>query len=385
MTLLPGALIHAVDWVVDHKARTIMATVRLRFFMKQKSWWPFQKELSPEWLQLLKDGIEKRWNGHHYKCYAFIVKLDVRLVTSRAEVEDNALDVEILDDIHLRSHVALNYAHQPPDGGPLSDSPNALLLPTRGGPGGMRDSQWKWMGSIDTWCHEMGHVLGLNDGYIDQVFDQDGHEKLVRGHTADMMYDFPLPVSPQMITRVVRRNISPEDVAMIKCPITFDAGPSSLNLFLASLNDMHLHAYCCDYEPPTDDSSKKVPLSFTGTFFYGGQLMTKPMKDVGGMVAAVGLMSPLTAPLLPAGIQLTQLPTDPSGTLSIPVSFTLSLPGEVIISVSKDLTLEGLGYWDGDLPYFFGSLSLNALDTGSWFPGPPMYAFFSHGAKECAQ
>lgn len=317
--------------------------------------------------------------------------IDAKIVNDRSEVEGNALDVEIEDVLPNPNVAGETYGHYPftlnnPFGTehPLSDAPEDVFMPVRG--------YLIWNNSIMTWFHELGHVLGLDDGY-DRDATAKSH-KLVRvpGHTEDMMVHQEFPISPQMITRIVRRS-GKVDESKIKCPLTLDAGPTTLNLGIAALNNMHLHAYACDYDPPTDDPTRKKDIQFTGTFSYGGQYMTDPLIEVGPMVAAVGAVGPLTAPLGPIGVQLMELPHNPSGAISIPVSFVLPFSGPVSIVISPEITLSSelvdmtilqVTAQDG-LSIFNGAFKVNGMETYDWYPGPPMWITLTRGAKECAQ
>jgi hypothetical protein len=255
--------VDCVDIRVDYELKRIEITIRIDFFLTDMAA-PSPSEA--ERIKAIADGIVNRWNGHKFKCFDVVVTLDWRIIRF-GEQRPNALPVFLDDDPTLsRSDVATERAGGKDDY--LSDDPAARLDPTRGTIFG--GNRWMlWGETSGHYAHELGHILGLDNGYG----IEDGGRMRLPGHPEDIMFDSATGnVTPEMITKVIRRS-GKVDEARVRCPISLDMGPMSWNLLLASINDIRVHAWACDYDPPTSDPSGRRPLQFKGIVSYQGEYL----------------------------------------------------------------------------------------------------------------
>jgi hypothetical protein len=367
MSTKPPVEIKCVSWgPLDHVARTITVTVRVQFLLDKAALEAYLSrgmtkrgftKFVNTYVKENSEAIEKIWTGQHFKCYTLILKLEAKFVNSRSEVEPDALDVELSFSPLLRNSHTYTTGTEPRDR--LSDAPLFRRKPLRGDAQG--HSKWKADNGVNEFAHEIAHVLGLDDGYY---YDKDGRGQLRPGHIRDMMFDVDLPISAQMITRIIRRSGTGYE-SQIKCPLSFDAGPSSLNLFLGSLNDVRIHAYACDYSPPTLDRRAPSTTKFTGTCSAAGEYLTQ---------------------LLPSS------PLSVGGSAVLPITFEINpfnVSEKLRIQIAPAVYIEGWYEWNAKLglPVMRGPLTINGYSSASFFPGPPLWGRFTHGAKkeECPE
>jgi hypothetical protein len=247
-----------------------------------------------------------------------------------------------------------------------------------------RGARWGLKEPPSTYAHEVGHILGLDDGYLDD-------HVAVRhppDHPPDLMSEQShaagMDVTPEMITKVIRRS-GKIDEEKVLCPLTLDMGPMSWNLILASLSDIRVHAWTCDYDPPSSDPARQPkPMEFEGTVDYSGEFH----QQIGD----------------PFGL-------DATGHAHYGVEFPLSIPGDLEIQ-GKGIRFVGKGVeWTGSppasgiprpwvpasgaqrnsVPYLPSGVIYLAgpegqlLSTEVCWPGPKLVPVFREGAEECEQ
>ena len=351
-----------VDWQVDDAAKQIIVTVHLDFYVSGGAPSALIKGLMAKAVAF----TEKKWRGK-FKCYDFILKIDAHWAADRDHLRPGALDVLVDDAMLGTGYTRLDGAR----GQSLSDDPASALNPVAGGPGDQPRTRWPPANNLVS--HEVGHVLGLDDGYTDDShFWSLGSDRTltpVPGHPPDVMQDPGDPVLPSTITRVVRRHFGRGMEGNLKCPLKVDAGPSTFKLNWGVLGadiTFAITAKADDYDPPSSDpANQPTPAHFTGTMVLAG---TGFFLDVTG--AAPG---------------------------DVQANFDLDLaldPIPFIVPYGDDGTLAQKMRWSesAQLPIAEGALYLSdasgaeASDplgaylapSENWVPGPAMYVHVEH-------
>ena len=211
-----GTPLHdAVTWTVDHKAKTITVTIHLEIYSEcsadplnhsPKACAGVSSQVTRFLAQKIQDQIEKAWNGQYYRCYRLIVNVDVSLGSSRSKVSKDKLAVRIDPSFGgIRSFVD--------NGGNSSDSsdwqsndPSARVEPTNDG---TNVSTWAEApeAGTETYAHEAGHVMGLDDTYVN-IKDAKGNivdHEAVPGAPKDIMSGYA-GISQETMDRLVERN-----------------------------------------------------------------------------------------------------------------------------------------------------------------------------------
>jgi hypothetical protein len=340
-----------LTWKVDHDAKIIWLTVRLAL------WRSDGKKPDDDFTSYVEGFTGGNWqSGLKFACYELRIVVKCRAVADEKSARPDEVPVQV--DWAGPSEVDGNLT---PDA-PLSDDPSQLFVPIRGRFNPTENAAWQ---------HELGHILGLDDGYRGEP-----GKPRVDGHPADMMWQNTLPLSAETVTRMVRRN-GQVDESKLRCALSFDATPGDLFMFLAEVKGLSVHAWSCRWLPPSSDPQRKGDrVEFTGTVnFAAGYLMGDQNADLRDFVE-----------------KLTGVPTGPladSHSVSIPVTFDIG-PGQhelLSIKAGDGLLLEGDYSWDAGsgMPVMHGPLRLNGMSTAAFFPGPPVQGYFTDGAKECAR
>jgi hypothetical protein len=329
----------AVDMTVDYAAKTITVTARIDFYQSGGT------RVSQSTIDAIVAAIEAAWNGHKFKCFNVIVHVNATAIQVRSGARPDAVDIR-LDSSRLR---ALSRVVGTGTGNFLSDDPADRVQPGRdlSDPNG---TTWGRYTDPAVWPHEFGHVLGLDDNY-----DQADNSQVLPGARRDMMFSQGLEVSAEMITRVVRRNNHGQlDESRIKCPLSMDAGPASLNLVLVEIKDLTIHAYTCDYDPPSGDQNHVPrPISWKGTGSLSGSYNIPVLGGSGSFSGPITFTSEAEKPY----------------------SFTLT-------SSSGSATFGGTYRWTTmGVPVNIGPMTLGGVSSA--MVGLGLYPVFSEGASEC--
>jgi hypothetical protein len=230
----------AVDWAVDHDAKTITVTVRLQLgsactrgaMARATTQGPAavaRCRVTPEVVQAIKDDVDRVWNnGLKYFCYTFKVVMDITVVDglagavagSKAAPADRhfiAIDQSAAD---VRSSVT---SYGPAGGTWDGTAAGDRISPYNDVPGYV--STWKYPATWEQslYAHEVGHVIGLSDAYVD-VKDANGKtigSQIRDGAPDDVMSDVTVTnVDTSTLNRLVRRaGINP---FTLKCDWTVD-------------------------------------------------------------------------------------------------------------------------------------------------------------------
>jgi hypothetical protein len=191
----------------------------------------------------------------------------------------------------------------------------------------------------------VGHLLGLDDGY-DATSDDTYPDA-----PQDNMSDTSLPVTPEMITKVVRRS-GEVDESEIVCPLNLIAGPSNLTVIIVTISNLRIQARACDYDPPSSDPAHAP----------------RPIKWKGS-VSGTGTHILVS-----------------TGSNEIPVTFEMPVPGKTTIRLSSSSDLSGRFRWGPDgVPIADGTMLLSGVDTAIYPPGPPLSAVIDTKALPCEE
>lgn len=331
-----------LSWKVDYKNKTITVTARLAF-------WSASRSPPDFYVKLIAHEIARQWSGLRFKCFELIVKVEARGAPSSRKAHSDELPIELVEG---RFNSLVHGVTQRRD--PTSDDPRSQLEAQYG----------QWVGNPSTWGHEFGHVLGDTDGY---TLDANGRPEVIAGRTPDIM-SVGTGISPETVTRIVRRS-GAVDESRVRCPITFDAGPSSWYLGLVNIENMTIHAWACDYDAPSDDPTRKAKkVDFKGT---------------AGTAGASGFTLDFGKRL---GGEAARLAGEIARPASGEITFALT-PGhnqQLLSFADGKAAYHAMYDWGADgLPVLRSPLMLGAMSTAYWWPGPPMFGLFVHGAKEC--
>jgi hypothetical protein len=385
-----------IDWKVDYEKKVITITVRLAFYRRithdANSIFQFLDQATAD---RIKKSILQRWSGLYFKCFRIIIDIQARASTGVGDVHKTLLgtaDELIVELNHSigRSQVVGGRSETQTDAYSISDDPSSGPDPTNVAE---RDlgAQWTYEGEDGTWAHEFGHVLGLGDGYVEGVFRDDGSPSARPGHTRDLMVDHALPVSAEMITRLVRRS-GKIDESKIRCPMIFEAGPFSINQLFITLTDLIVKAEAADWAPPSDDPRHQQAIKFSGTVtikvgYYAGSQFAVFRDLLDGMAAAggstgVGLPAEEQSASFPVEFELP--PLSPEERL---LKHERSHPLVIRFGGDKKLSLEGVWRWNSrtGLPVLQGPMTFGGVSTEFFYPGPPLRGVFRHGEGKSAK
>jgi len=208
----------AVTFTVDHTAKTITVNIKLTVYPGCSGDPQGDKEDRPKactggggqvtqfLLDKIKDDIEKIWNnGNYYRCYRLIVVVDVERGTDRKQVPKGRVGVRIdPSPAGVRSFV--DSSGTVGNGEWRSNDPRDRTEPTNDG---AWETTWSEDAqSGDTYAHEAGHVMGLDDTYED-IKDAKGKTIGSRpkpGAPLDVMSGSDWSVAPETMSLLIERN-----------------------------------------------------------------------------------------------------------------------------------------------------------------------------------
>ena len=201
----------AVTFTVDHVAKRITATVKIGFYNRSCVAGASCAADAESVARIVK-SIEDMWNtGLKVKCYTFQVKVDARSVGSQSDVGRDRIDVGLdYGPVPLKGYVA--FVRGEVSGGgdskPLGNSPgdriDAVHDPAA-------PTTWPAKTYEQTYAHEFGHILGLDDNY-----DKNNTAILPPGLSEDLMFRKQGVVTEEMVKRVVERS-GQVDLKDLKC------------------------------------------------------------------------------------------------------------------------------------------------------------------------
>jgi hypothetical protein len=352
----------AVSVSINHGAKTIDISVRLGF-------WAITT-VPPSLILSIIGELKQKWDRKKYLCYTTTLQIDAEIFNTLTDVPDDRIDIEL----DFRPSYISNVWTLSGDN-PLSDSSSQSLEPIRGS--WAEHSTWNGNPAAGGYGHELGHILGLDDGYVKSL-----GQPRVPGHSSDMMFRSSGCLSAEMVTRLLRRHgLNP---GAIKCPMDFDTTPCSINYFLVELDDIQVHAHCDSYDPPSDDPAQQpAPMQFRGTMhILAGYLAG---EDLGAArLALKELLGIDTNPLAPyyeisESVSFT-LPPATSGdkNLGLGTTFYIPLKGSAAITgqYAWSTVQNGQPCRFGP-PFCNGPLLVFDMRSDGIFPGPAMYGMFS--------
>ncbi len=266
----PMDAVDAVIWTVDKAAKTITVEVHLAFFTNARIPDGRADTVSSRIASIQAD-IMAAWDGVLFKCYTVHVKLVVRQVDNVDAVRDDEVPVELDASIYpigdrmvfeRGNGNGVQRSYVQPDSSTddyLSEDASDAVHPVTGPQA--KHSTWHMFESSRTYAHEFGHILGLDDSYID---DRSGQTR--PGAVNDLM-SYRNRIDETTITRVIRRaGIDDKD---LPCPMTWDL-PNTVFQLPFDRAEFSLHAWTCDYDPPSNAPGAKPQIIFTGDFTASG-------------------------------------------------------------------------------------------------------------------
>jgi hypothetical protein len=185
-----------VTWKIDDSAKTITAEIKITLTpvcstntrMMEAITGARLCEVPQTAADDIKKAIEKVWNkDNKYYCYNIVVKVDVTIDNRPSSDPSDSLRVQVdQSPVPVRSFVYGTRSTSATSGG-TGSSANDQLNARNNGTG---SSTWGYPPrSAQTYAHEAGHVLGLDDGYED-VRDANGNvtgSQIRPGHADDLM------------------------------------------------------------------------------------------------------------------------------------------------------------------------------------------------------
>ncbi len=269
--------VDAVKWTVDKPTKTITVEVHLAFFTNAKI--PDGRaDTVSERIAFIKKAIMAAWDGRKFKCYTVRVKLVVRQVDNGDDVRDDEVPIELDAAIYpigtaLTERVAetanaIRRSYVSRGSGTdeyLSEDPSSAVHPVTGPQA--HPSSWHMFESGTTYAHEFGHILGLNDSYVD-VKGKDGKVKSVnRPGAVDDMMSTGYGIDATTITRMIRR--AGIDDKQLPCPMTWDLPDTHIYTFFEDIH-LSIHAWTCDYDPASNAPGAKPLITFQGVLTVKG-------------------------------------------------------------------------------------------------------------------
>ena len=298
----PGAAASgvAVTWSVDHRARTITVTANLVFYVTPAPSGPYETQRLEATVDRIKDAIETQWSGHPFKCYSLVVKVNAGWTDGQQGVRDDEIPVRLDLGVYPGKEVgkltgSRSYVTHTPSGadGYLLDS--SQFTP-RTGPS-TRPSAWSFAAPDGTYAHEFGHILGLDDNYVEKSW------ALKDGAADDIMFDKNYPLSDASIVKAVRRS-GQVDEKSIRCPLRIDLVKSTIGLLGFAGGTIEVHGCAPDYSPESTDKSRPAGAEFHGVVDVSGEADTA--IPVVGSASGSG------------SYEFRTVWTSPSGSLAIP-------------------------------------------------------------------
>jgi len=191
----------AVTFKVDHVKKTITVTAKLAFYNRSCN--PNTAcEVGAADVARIVNAIEKMWNtGLKVKCYTFHVKVDARSVGTQSEAGHDQVDIGLdYGPIPLKGYVAFvrGEVHGGKDPDPLGNTPDDRIDVVHDP---AAPTTWPAQTYDQTYAHEFGHVLGLDDNY-----DKNNPKVPAPRASEDLMFRKQGYVTEEMAKRVVERS-----------------------------------------------------------------------------------------------------------------------------------------------------------------------------------
>lgn len=210
-TDVPGA----VTWTVDHQAKTITAKVLLQIYpgcsgggngtaeQKARACRGVTSQVTDFIAKKIKAQAEGVWNrGYFYRCYLFVLEVEVQLATGPEGVKPGRIGV-MIDPSFAGIRDTVGDSDYDPDDWDSND-PSAAVDPDQEGSVWGEQSQYE----AATYAHEIGHILGLDDHYHTEKDPTTGDSFTVpnEGADIDLMSTGATEIAQSTIDRVVERN-----------------------------------------------------------------------------------------------------------------------------------------------------------------------------------
>lgn len=204
----------AVTIKADHDAKTITATVNLAFYNRSCGR-GLSCELPAEDVARIVKAIETMWNnGSKVRCYEFKVDVKARSVGSQSESGQTEVDIGLdYGPVPVRAFVH-GAKHGSGASDHLSNAPDQRVEAAHDPAG---PTTWPSNTYDQTYAHEFGHILGLDDNY-----DTNRPGFPLPGASDDLMFRKQGTVTDEMVKRVVERS-GQVDLKDLRCGWTTNA------------------------------------------------------------------------------------------------------------------------------------------------------------------
>jgi hypothetical protein len=202
-----------VTFKVDDAAKTITVTAKVAFYNRSCS--PGAScDVPADDVNRIVKAIESMWNnGSKVKCYTLVVKVEARAVGSQAEAGQTEVDIGLdYGPVAVRAFVHGVHHGDNPTTDPLSSSPDDRVEAVHDS---SAPTTWPAETRGQTYAHEFGHILGLDDNYDTTKFIP------LPGTSEDLMFWNYGSVTDEMATRVVERS-GKVDLKKLKCGWTYN-------------------------------------------------------------------------------------------------------------------------------------------------------------------
>lgn len=205
----------------------------------------------------IAESIQAAWDSRAFGCYRLRVKLNVRLVPGPEATKSDEIYVALDDAVvpNTRNHrigylyEAAVWANTETDY--LSDSPRNRGDPVAGPSG---QSKWPLAGAPDNYQHEFGHIIGLDDNYVDWS------ESVRPGAPEDIMFNQrEFGLSWRSVAKAIRR--SGLDIDKMGCAWRYLL-PTSLMFPYTPNNSIALNVVLCKVPLPWGDPRVHLPVRF---------------------------------------------------------------------------------------------------------------------------
>ncbi len=207
-------------------------------------------------IRRVESSIKAGWDDRSFGCYRLRVNLQSRFVRDRAAVRADEIHVMLDDAVapkpnHRIIFLVEGYVSTEGERDYLSDRPESRGDPITGPAGA---SKWPLAAAADIYQHEFGHVIGLDDNYVQ------GNEAVRPGAVKDLMFDQRnYGLSWQSVARAIRR--SGLDLDQLGCAWRYFL-PTSLIAPWTPATTLGMSIVLCKVPLPTADPRVRLPKRF---------------------------------------------------------------------------------------------------------------------------
>lgn len=268
----------AVTWEVKPATKTIELTVNIAVFVDTPPSNGQQQQRLNEVVAEIKRGIMEAWNGQKFKCYTLVVVVNVRLVGGQGDVRNNEVPVRLDTSIYPvspqegRQQLPRSRVRTTPYDPSTYLSDSHQFDPGTGP--NTAPSVWALAAGPQEFAHEFGHIIGLDDTYVEGVWTTR------EGAVTDLMTSLARRVDASTVVKAVRRS-GQVDESAIKCPLLLELASSKIGLPGFAAIEIEIDGCAPDYDPPSSDPTRRGSVTFVGEAFVKGDYLSG-FPQIGG-------------------------------------------------------------------------------------------------------